>query len=77
MTNESFPVSQEPPEYREGILAELLREPDLLEARLMALDDVPMLLVYTHLSGDESLLQRYAPHVKGAWAFEVEQVPEL
>jgi 4-hydroxyacetophenone monooxygenase len=68
---------QEPPEYRPGILAELLSEPALLEDRLMELDDVPLLLVYTHLTGDEGLLRRYAPHVKGAWAFEVESVPEL
>ncbi|MCB2077503.1 MAG: NAD(P)/FAD-dependent oxidoreductase, partial [Novosphingobium sp.] len=39
--------------------------------------DVPLLLVYTHLTGDESFLERYAPHIKGAWAFEVDDVPEL
>ena len=72
-TQSSPPV---PPEHREGNLAELVRVADL-EERLMALDDVPLLLVYTHLTGDESLLQAYAPHIKGAWAFEVDPVPEL
>jgi 4-hydroxyacetophenone monooxygenase len=71
------PARHEPPEHRAGVLQELLAERDLLEARLMELDDVPLLLVYTHLSGDEALLQRYAPHIKGAWAFEVDPVPEL
>ena len=77
MSSENPAPRQEPPEYRAGVLAELLSERDQLEARLLELDDVPLLLVYTHLSGDESLLQRYAPHIKGAWAFEVDPVPEL
>lgn len=46
--------------------------PDLLDAHLAALDPVPLLLVYTHLSGDESLLEKFRPHIKGAWSFEVE-----
>ena len=71
------PASHEPPEHHAGVLQELLAERDLLEDRLMQLDDVPLLLVYTHLSGNEALLQRYAPHIKGAWAFEVDPVPEL
>lgn len=49
--------------------------PAVLEAHLAALDPVPLLLVYTHLSGDESLLDRFRPHIKGAWSFEAE-VPE-
>lgn len=49
--------------------------PTALEAHLAALDPVPLLLVYTHLSGDESLLDRFRPHIKGAWSFEAE-VPE-
>ncbi len=71
------PARHEPPEHRAGVLQDLLAEPALLEARLMELDDVPLLLVHTHLSGDEGLLRRYAPHIKGAWAFEVDSVPEL
>lgn len=43
-----------------------------LDAHLAALDPVPLLLVYTHLSGDESMLERFRPHIKGAWSFEVE-----
>jgi len=66
-----------PPEHRPTVFTDLLAEADLLEDRLMALDDVPLLLVYTHLTEDESFLQEYAPHIKGAWAFEVEDVPEL
>ena len=65
------------PEHRAGVLQALLADRAQLEARLMALDDVPMLLVYTHLTGDESLLREYAPHIRGAWAFEVDEVPEL
>ena len=70
------PANPAPPEHRPGILRELLDEPEL-EAHLLALDDVPLLLVYTHLSGDEGLMARYAPHIKGAWAFEVDDVPDL
>jgi 4-hydroxyacetophenone monooxygenase len=71
------PVRHEPPEHQEGVIEALLAEKDGLEDRLMELDDVPLLLVYTHLSGDEALMRRYAPHIKGAWAFEVDDVPEL
>lgn len=47
----------------------------LLDAHLAALDPVPLLLVYTHLSGDETLLERFRPHINGAWSFEVD-IPE-
>lgn len=77
MSTQAQPVRHEPPEHREGVISELLAQKDGLETRLMELDDVPLLLVYTHLSGDEGLMQRYAPHIKGAWAFEVDAVPEL
>ena len=50
-------------------------DPQVLDAHLAALDPVPLLLVYTHLSGDDSLLEQFRPHIKGAWSFEVE-VPE-
>ncbi len=77
-TSPSFPMTmQEPPEHRPGILNELLRDRKQLTHNLLALDDAPLLLVYTHLSGDEALMRRYAPHIKGAWSFEVESVPEL
>jgi len=65
------------PEHRPGVLAALLASRAELEAHLLELDDVPLLLVYTHLTGDESLLRAYAPRIKGAWAFEVEPAPEL
>ena len=39
---------------------------------LKAADIVPLLLVYTHLSGDETMLERFRPLIKGAWSFEVE-----
>ncbi|MCB2073451.1 MAG: NAD(P)/FAD-dependent oxidoreductase [Novosphingobium sp.] len=70
-------MSPLPPEHRESVFSDLLSEAGHLEDRLMALDDVPLLLVYTHLTEDESFLREYAPHIKGAWAFEVEDVPEL
>ena len=52
-------------------------EPELLDAHLAALDPVPLLLVYTHLSGDETLLEKFRPHIKGAWSFEAEIPAEL
>jgi 4-hydroxyacetophenone monooxygenase len=58
-------------------LKSLVAEPDLLDARLAQLDPVPLLLVYTHLSGDEDLLQRCRPFIKGAWSFEVEVPQDL
>ena len=70
------PRLQRPPEHRADPLGPLLAEPDL-EEHLMALDDVPLLLVYTHLTGDESLFQAYKPHIKGAWSFDVDDVPHL
>lgn len=50
-------------------------EPKLLAEHLAALDPVPLLLVYTHLSGDESLLEKFRPHIRGAWSFETD-VPD-
>lgn len=67
--------SAELPEYRERPFDALLADDHLLEERLAQLDPVPLLLVYTHLTGDESLLARFAPYIKGAWSFEVD-VPE-
>lgn len=46
-----------------------------LDQHLSQLDPVPLLLVYTHLSGDETLLEKFRPHIKGAWSFEVD-VPQ-
>ncbi|MBV1687321.1 NAD(P)/FAD-dependent oxidoreductase [Novosphingobium sp. G106] len=51
--------------------------PEVLEAHLAALDPVPLLLVYTHLSGDESLLEKFRPHIHGAWSFEVDIPADL
>lgn len=50
---------------------------DQLDAHLSELDPVPLLLVYTHLSGDESLLERFRPHIRGAWSFEVDVPADL
>lgn len=66
-----------PPEHRPDAIKRLLAEEHLLDARLAELDPVPLLLVYTHLSGDESLLEKFRPHIKGAWAFEVEAPDDL
>ena len=63
------------PEHRPGYLQELLREESLLEERLAELDVQPLLLVYAHLTEDFATLDRFAPHIKGAWGFE-EDVPE-
>lgn len=50
-------------------------EPKLLDEHLAALDPVPLLLVYTHLSGDEALLEKFRLHIRGAWSFEAD-VPD-
>lgn len=55
----------------------LVRDPAALRQALEAADIVPLLLVYTHLSGDESLLDAFRPHIKGAWSFEVEAPEDL
>ena len=56
----------------EALKALVATDPESLDAHLAQLDPVPLLLVYTHLSGDESLLDAFRPHIKGAWSFEVE-----
>ena len=71
------PEAPLPPEHRPDAIRHLLAEEHLLDARLAELDPVPLLLVYTHLSGDETLLEKFRPHIKGAWAFEVEAPEEL
>src|SRR5262245_29392385 len=57
------------------LLKLLVSDRAALIEHLAALDQVPLLLVYTHLSGDESLLDKFRPHIHGAWSFEVD-VPE-
>src|ERR1700712_1622810 len=59
----------------QALKALVATDPHLLDAHLAQLDPVPLLLVYTHLSGDESLLDTFRPYIKGAWSFEAE-VPE-
>lgn len=66
-----------PPEHRPDAIARLLADEVDLDHHLAQLDPVPLLLVYTHLSGDESLLEKFRPHIKGAWAFEVEAPEDL
>ena len=62
------------PEHRPAILKSLLAQGAQLEARLADLDVQPLLLVYAHLTGDTSTLDRFAPFIKGAWGFD-EVVP--
>lgn len=52
-------------------------DPRILDRHLAALDPVPLLLVYAHLSGDETLLEKFRPHIKGAWSFEVDVPQDL
>jgi len=66
------PQPPEMPEFREGVMQRLASDEADLIAHLRELDIVPLLLVHTHLTGDESWLDRLAPHIKGAWSFEVE-----
>lgn len=63
------------PEHRLNILQNLMKEEGQLEARLAELDVQPLLLVYGHLTEDIATLERFAPHIQGAWGFE-ESVPE-
>ncbi len=63
------------PEHRTGVLRDLVRDGALLERRLAELDVQPLLLVYTHLSGNSQLLDKLAPYIQGAWSFE-QTVPE-
>jgi len=58
------------PELRTDALQSLLTDQSLLADRLSAVDTVPLLLVYAHLSGDEAMLAKFAPYIKGAWSFE-------
>ncbi len=53
-------------------LKNLVADRTRLADALKAADIVPLLLVYTHLSGDETMLDRFRPLIKGAWSFEVE-----
>lgn len=63
------------PELRADALQSLLTDEKLLVEQLKGLDTVPLLLVYAHLSGDEAMLAKFAPHIKGAWSFD-ESAPE-
>ena len=65
------------PELRADALQSLLSDEAQLPDRLSALDTVPLLLVYAHLSGDEKMLEKFAPHIKGAWSFEEHAPAEL
>ena len=58
-------------------LKALVTDRAALRHALEAADIVPLLLVYTHLSGDEALLEAFRPHIKGAWSFEVEAPDDL
>lgn len=60
------------PEYQDHLVQRLLEDETLLLDRLRELDIIPLLLVHTHLTGDETWLDKFAPFVKGAWSFEVE-----
>jgi 4-hydroxyacetophenone monooxygenase len=63
------------PEHRPGALAALLQDEDLLLAHLLQTHVVPLLLVHTHLTGEESWLERFRPHIQGPWTFD-EHAPE-
>jgi 4-hydroxyacetophenone monooxygenase len=52
-----------------------VRDEQALRAALQEADVVPMLMVAVHLTGDTSLLEEVAPHVKGAWNY-LEAIPE-
>ncbi len=58
------------PEYRPDVFAKLLEDEAGLDSKLAELDVQPLMLVYTHLTGKTDMLDKLAPHIKGAWAFE-------
>jgi len=63
------------PEQRPDVVRSLLQDEAGMMARLREAHVVPLLLVHTHLTGDEAWLERFAPHIKGPWTFE-EHAPE-
>ncbi len=63
------------PELRPGALESLLRDEAGLIEQLRGVHIVPLLLVHTHLTSDESWLERFSPHIKGPWTFD-EHAPE-
>lgn len=63
------------PEQRSDVLQALLQDEAGLIDRLRQVHVTPLLLVHTHLTGDESWLERFAPHIKGPWTFD-EHAPE-
>jgi 4-hydroxyacetophenone monooxygenase len=63
------------PEHRAGALAALLQDEGRLLAHLRETHVVPLLLVHTHLAGDEGWLERFAPYIKGPWTFD-EHAPD-
>jgi len=65
------------PEHRDGALQALVQEESLLDSRLAELDVQPLLLVHAHLTGDTAMLDRFAPYIQGAWAFEQNAPQEL
>ena len=64
------------PENRPNALERLLADERLAE-RLRNVDIVPLLLVTTHLRGDADWLERFGPHIKGPWSFDVDAPEEL
>src|SRR5258706_16239654 len=65
------------PEYREGAIRNLLEDEQNLLGHLRELDIVPLLLVHTHLTGDETWLEDFAPYIRGARRWEVAEPDEL
>jgi 4-hydroxyacetophenone monooxygenase len=65
------------PEHRAGALAGLLQDETFLIDQFREAHVVPLLLVHTHLTGDESWLERFAPYIKGPWTFDVHAPDEL
>ena len=53
-----------------GTAADSARAAGDVRALLDAADIVPLALALVHLSGDESLLEAIAPHVKGPWSHQ-------
>lgn len=71
-TSTKMDASRLLPEHRANPFDALLANEAQLGSKLRELDIVPLLLVYTHLTKDETFLDRFAPHIKGAWSSEVE-----
>lgn len=59
----------------ESLFAKAVHDEQALKSALDTADIVPSLMTLVYLTGDSTLLDKAAPHIKGAWNF-LEEIPE-